>query len=158
LRRLRITPFVQVAAIKKIADESRNDWVNDYTGSPRIEGNLEISRSRDGIFIGGDPVALRSLARLLNRIANVDQESLAAQPDGERFHVHLHTRDVEGFNSPTRFSEETELCRLDAKGTGDLPAKYRALGKGKRKKSKGVESKSAEERKRRARRDKGSNH
>ena len=131
-------------------------WDNDYTGSPKIEGNLEISRSDDGIFIGGDLAALRSLARLLNWIANIDQESLVTQPDGERFHVHLHTRDAEGFSSLTRFSEETELCRLDAKGTGDLPEKYRAPGKARRKMSKGVQSKGAEQRKPRVRKGKES--
>jgi hypothetical protein len=103
-------------------------WVNDMTGSPKIEGRLEISRCRTGIFIGGDPDALRSLARLLLWLARVDQESLSTQPDGERCHVHLHARDAEGFNSLTAFSEETELCRLDAKGTGDFPAKYHGLG------------------------------
>jgi hypothetical protein len=43
--------------------------------------------------------------------------------------VHLHTRDAEGFNSLTPFSSETELCRLDAKGTGDFPEKYRKKDK-----------------------------
>jgi hypothetical protein len=43
--------------------------------------------------------------------------------------VHLHARDVEGFNSLTLFSQETEVCRLDAKGTGELPEKYYKLSK-----------------------------
>jgi hypothetical protein len=114
-------------------------WVNDMTGSPRIEGNLEISKNRDGIFIGGDPDAFRSLAGLLIWMASVDQESLAGQPDGTRFHVHLHTRDAVGFNSLTPFSCETELRRLDAKGTGEFPEKYCKLIKRNTKKEKGVE-------------------
>jgi hypothetical protein len=104
-------------------------WVNDTTASPKIQGNLEISKSEYGIFIGGDPEGLRSLARLLTWLADVDQNSLARMPDGERCHVHLHARDAEGFNSLTGFSEETELCRLDAKGTSDLPPKYQQLVK-----------------------------
>lgn len=100
-------------------------WINDTIGSPKIEGNLEISVSRAGVFVGGDPDGLRSLARLLNWLANVDQELLLTQPDGERCHVHLHARDAEGFNSLTPFSVETEVCRLDAKGTGDFPERYR---------------------------------
>jgi hypothetical protein len=99
-------------------------------GCPKIEGKLEISKSRTGIFIGGDPRAFHSLARLLDWLANIDQESLAQQPDGERCHVHLHARDAEGFNSLTPFSSETELCRLDAKGTGEFPERYHELGKG----------------------------
>jgi hypothetical protein len=57
-------------------------------------------------------------------VADVDQNTLTRMPDGERFHVHLYARDAEGFDSLTRFSEETEVCRLDAKGTGDLPPGY----------------------------------
>jgi hypothetical protein len=100
-------------------------WVNDMRGHPRIEGNLEISRSGTGIFIGGDPDALRSLAKLLDWVADVDQDSLRLQPVGERFHVHLRARDAPGFNSLTPFSCETEICRLDAKVTGELPERYR---------------------------------
>lgn len=98
-------------------------WVNNMSGSPRIEGKLEITRCRNGIFIGGDPAGLRSLAQLLVWLADVDQESLASMPDGEHCHVHLCARDAdEGFHSHslTASSEETEVCRLDAKGTGEL--------------------------------------
>ena len=112
-----------------MADSIDIGWMNDMTGSPNIEGSLEISKCRTGIFIGGDPAALRSLAKLLTWLANIDQESLSAQPDGERCHVHLHARDAEGFNSLTPFSIETELCRLDAKGTGEFPEEYRELRK-----------------------------
>jgi hypothetical protein len=100
-------------------------WVNDIRVHPRIEGSLEISRNRYGVFVGGDPAALRSLAELLIWIADTDQDSLPLQPDGERFHVHLHARDAPGFNSLTPFSCETEICRLDAKGTGEFPERYR---------------------------------
>ena len=110
-----------------MTDDSSSDWVNDMTGSPRIAGNREISTLPNGIFIGGDPDGLRSLPKLLMWLSNVDQESLSSQPDGERFHVHLYAGDAEGFGSLTRFSEDTELCRLDAKGTGEFPEKRRRL-------------------------------
>lgn len=116
----------------RMAKAGHTTWVNNTAGSPRIQGNLEISKSRDGVFIGGDPDALRSLATLLVWLANVDQESLPNQPAAARLHVHLHARDVAGFNSLTRFSTETELCRLDAKGTGDFPEKYRGIRKGRK--------------------------
>ena len=54
-----------------------------------IRGNLEVSKSRFGVFIGGDPKGLRSLAKLLNFLADVNQESHPNMPDGEREHVHL---------------------------------------------------------------------
>jgi hypothetical protein len=40
-------------------------------------------------------------------------------PDGEREHTHLSRG-----THLSEFSALTELCRLDAKGTGDLPDKY----------------------------------
>jgi hypothetical protein len=112
-----------------LAKHRPNLWVNDFCGCPKIEGNLEISKEREGILIDGDPSALRSLAKLLVWLADVDQESLQAQPDGARFHMHLHSGDSDGFNSLTPFSEETVVGRLDAKGTGEFPEKYRALTK-----------------------------
>jgi hypothetical protein len=121
-----------------LTDKNCVGWIDDYADSPKIEGNLEISKTRAGIFIGGDPKALRSLARLLTWLANVDQEALSRQPDGERCHVHLHARDAEGFNSLTPFSSETEVCRLDAKGTGEFPKRYLRLEKRSTKGAKGA--------------------
>ena len=103
----------------------------------RIKGNLEISKRRSGIFIGGDPDGLRSLAKLLDWLANVNQESHASMPDGEREHVHLYAGDPAfPYNSLTQFSVQTELCRLDAKGTGEFPERYRKLDKHKAKRIK----------------------
>lgn len=100
--------------------------------SPGIEGNLEISKNRTGVFIGGDPDGLRSLAQLLVWLANVDQETYPTMPDGAWCHVHLHANDpVEAFNSLTPVSTQAILSRLDAKGTGDFPERYRTLDRGK---------------------------
>ncbi|OGV61825.1 MAG: hypothetical protein A2283_06330 [Lentisphaerae bacterium RIFOXYA12_FULL_48_11] len=94
--------------------------------SPGIKGTLEISQSNNGFLIAGDPKGLRSFAKLLTWIADVNQDSLKNMPDGERCHVHLHANEpVKSFNSLTRFSKETEICRLDAKGTGAFPKKYK---------------------------------
>jgi hypothetical protein len=88
-----------------------------------IKGNLEISKSRAGVLICGDPQGLRSLAKLLVWLADVDQEALPTMPDGEREHVPLYcSLPYQQLNS---FSVSTELCRLDAKGTGEFPKKYR---------------------------------
>lgn len=90
--------------------------------SPAVTGTIEISHSEHGVFIGGDPEALRSLAGLLRWLADIDQE-IQKIPDGERTHVHLHAGPAsDGFASLTAWSEDTEVCRLDAKGTGDLPS------------------------------------
>ena len=100
----------------------------------RIHGNLEISTHEGTVFIGGDPNGLRSLARLLVWLADADQESHSTMPDGEREHVHIYPQRAGGpHESLTRFSVDTELCRLDAKGTGEFPTKYHVAGKSKRK-------------------------
>jgi hypothetical protein len=100
-------------------------------GCPRrIIGTLEISKNRNGIFIGGDPKGLRSLAKILNWLADVDQESHPNMPDGEREHTQLYVEPPYAHLSP--FSITTELCRLDAKGTGELPDKYRKRAGNKR--------------------------
>lgn len=98
--------------------------------SPGINGNLEISKHRTGVFIGGDPAGLRSLAKLLIWLASADQEKHPTMPDGEREHVHLYARDsAESYFQLTQFSVLTELCRLDAKGTGEFPERYSKLGR-----------------------------
>jgi hypothetical protein len=94
--------------------------MSKYPSCPTvIKGSLEISKGRNGVFIGGDTEGLRSLAKLLTWLADVDQEQHPTMPDGEREHTHLdRTLHL------TQFSATTELCRLDAKGTGDFPDRY----------------------------------
>ncbi|MFA5206172.1 MAG: hypothetical protein WC708_17385 [Lentisphaeria bacterium] len=80
---------------------------------PEIIGQIEISRNENGIFIGGDPAGLKSLAEQVAWLAEVDQERMPQLPDGERVHLHWHPG-----CQLTRNSEETEISRLDAKGAG----------------------------------------
>ena len=89
---------------------------------PPLTGTIEISHSEEhGVFIGGAPDGLRSLAGLLIWLAEVDQEADGI-PEGERTHVHLHAGPRDDiFASLTEWSQDTEICRLDAKGTGALP-------------------------------------
>lgn len=47
-------------------------WVNSSVGCPWIEGHVEISAHKHGVFIGGDPAGLRSLAKVLEWLANRD--------------------------------------------------------------------------------------
>ena len=88
---------------------------------PRIEGNIEIVADDDRIVIAGDPVGLKSLANSLLFLADVNQEEVPNMPIGERYHTHLHP----GYQISEN-SDETEICRLDAKGTGEFPAHYKA--------------------------------
>ena len=87
---------------------------------PKVEGQIEISHGKQGVFIGGDPEGLRSLANLLTYLADVDQESIPHLPDGDRDHTHL----TPGCHL-SEDSEATEVCRLDAKGTGEFPKSFR---------------------------------
>lgn len=88
---------------------------------PEVKGHVEISHGKHGVFIGGDPKGLRTLAMLLDFLADVDQDTIPHMPDGERDHTHLHPGCHLSDNSV-----ETEICRLDAKGTRTFPRNYRA--------------------------------
>lgn len=102
-----------------------NLTMSKYPRCPsKIKGTLEISKSRNGVFIGGDPEGLRSLAKILDWLADINQENHPNMPDGEREHVHLYCDPALPQAQLTPFSANTELCRLDAKGTGEFPRKY----------------------------------
>jgi hypothetical protein len=100
-------------------------WINCQVGCPHIRGVLEISNLPKCIWIIGDPDGLRSLAAVCLWLADQDQEIHPNMPDGERQHVHLDAwrpKYKTGELSP--FSEDVEVCRLDAKGTGQFTEKY----------------------------------
>jgi hypothetical protein len=90
-----------------------------------ITGHLDIIVSKyeeenDGekeywnqVQIHGDPEGLMSLANLLLKLADLDQESIVDLSVGAREHFHLRPK-FELSNS----SEEVVVGRLDAKGTG----------------------------------------
>ena len=87
---------------------------------PDKEGNIciypEIYEGRfANVIIVGDPDGLRYLAKLLNHIADIDQDK-NDDPIGERAHIHIHPEFQLGDHSC-----EVEICRADAKGTGELP-------------------------------------
>ncbi len=74
-----------------------------------------IEGKQPAVTIIGNPDGLRYLAELLHYLADFDQ-SMTDGPKGSREHFHLHAGDQLG-----KHSCEVELCRADAKGTGDLP-------------------------------------
>jgi len=98
-----------------------------HTRGGEIDGHLDIyvSHNKDNfegeiseweeILIHGDPEGLRSFAKLLNDIADLNQEEVDDKdlPIGAREHYHL-TPKLELANS----SVTVIVGRLDAKGTG----------------------------------------
>jgi hypothetical protein len=87
---------------------------------PENNGKLDIFLKNDEdnvreIMIIGDPDGLRYLSEVLNVLADYDQDNSNC-PIGEREHIHLHAECQLG-----KHSCEVEVCRADAKGTGELP-------------------------------------
>lgn len=87
---------------------------------PKPKGNLDIfPQIQYGRYVSvtiiGDPNGLRHLAALLTKVADADQDQVRA-PEGSRLHIHVHPDQHLGSNSC-----EVEICRADAKGTGELP-------------------------------------
>jgi hypothetical protein len=98
-----------------------------------IEGELEIAIAHnesehdgvlekwDEVLIHGNPQGLKSLAKLLLEIAELNQEEVEDKylPHGAREHYHLNPNiDL------SKSSNSTIIGRLDAKGTGMFFARY----------------------------------
>lgn len=84
------------------------------------EDELEgIKEHWNEVLIHGDPEGLRSLANILLKLADLDQESIADLPIGAGEHEHLQPK-FDLSNS----SEAVIIGRLDAKGTGVFYDRY----------------------------------
>ena len=82
----------------------------------KFEG--EIVRWQD-ILIHGDPEGLKSFAKLLTKIADLNQDDLKDLPIGAREHIHLRPNlDI------SKSSLEVIVGRIDAKGTGIFYDRY----------------------------------
>lgn len=96
-----------------------------------IRGNLDfivdekeetfegVTEKWQDILIHGDPEGLRSLATVLLKIADLDQNDIVSLPIGEREHIHLRPK-IDLSNS----SQQVIIGRLDAKGTGAFYDRY----------------------------------
>ena len=71
------------------------------------------------ILIHGDPEGLKSFARLLTKIADLNQDNIADLPIGAREHIHLRP----GIDI-SKSSVEVIVGRIDAKGTGIFYDRY----------------------------------
>ena len=78
----------------------------------------EIIKWQD-ILIHGDPKGLKSLAALLIKLADINQNDIIDLPIGAREHLHLRPK----FDLSDS-SEEVIIGRLDAKGTGAFYDRY----------------------------------
>lgn len=81
-----------------------------------FEGNVQYWND---ILIHGDPEGLRSLAKLLLKLAELDQDTITDLPVGAREHYHLQPK-LDLSDS----SEQVIIGRLDAKGTGAFYDRY----------------------------------
>lgn len=98
---------------------------------PQIKGHLDIFVAHnedehngrkecwDEVLIHGDPEGLKSLASLLLKLADLDQEQDESLPVDAREHEHLNPR-LELSES----SVPVIVGRLDAKGTGAFYDRY----------------------------------
>ncbi len=88
-----------------------------------VNGNIQIWKiDEDGkskVMIYGDPEGLKSLGKILIKLAEVNQENYSGMSDGERDHLHISP----GYHL-SEGSLETILGRLDAKGTGKFPKTF----------------------------------
>jgi hypothetical protein len=74
----------------------------------------EIEKWQD-VLIHGDPEGLRSFARLLMKIADLNQENETDLPIGAREHYHLRPN-----LELSKSSVQAIVGRIDAKGTGQF--------------------------------------
>lgn len=83
-----------------------------------IDGNKE---KRNEVLIHGTPEGLKSLAKLIIKIAELNQEEVNDKylPNGAREHYHL-SPGIELSNS----SVQVIVGRLDAKGTGEFYKRF----------------------------------
>src|SRR4051812_24670379 len=78
----------------------------------------KITKWQD-VLIHGDPAGLKSLANLLIRIADLNQDDLTDLPVGAREHIHLRPNlDI------SKSSIQVIVGRIDAKGTNVFYDKY----------------------------------
>ncbi|MDP9958052.1 hypothetical protein J2X97_003726 [Epilithonimonas hungarica] len=92
-----------------------------------IDGHLDVfiaqNDDKKEVLIHGNQEGLKSLAKLLLKIADLNQEEVEDKylPTGARKHYHLRPN-IELSNS----SDEVIVGRLDAKGTGEFYSRFKA--------------------------------
>ena len=72
------------------------------------------------VLIHGDPKGLKSFAKLLTKLAEIEQKKVKDLPVGAREHYHLSSNFELG-----QSSVDVVVGRLDAKGTGEFYDSYK---------------------------------
>jgi len=105
---------------KRIKGDEIKGHLDIFISYNENEEDGEINKW-DEVLIHGDPEGLRSFAKLLNEIANLNQEKVDDKylPNGAKEHYHLRPN-IELSKS----SVEVIVGRLDAKGSGEFYSKY----------------------------------
>jgi len=95
----------------------RHTHANLYSDLPKKMGNIciHVKPEEEPVLICGDPEGLRYLAAVLTWLADFDQ-ARSHDPIGSREHLHFRP----GAHLDVQ-SCCVEICRADAKGTGELP-------------------------------------
>jgi hypothetical protein len=89
-----------------------------FIASNEDEFEGEITKWQD-ILIHGDPEGLKSFAKLLTKIADLNQDDIIDLPIGAREHIHLRPNlDI------SKSSVEVIIGRIDAKGTNVFYDRY----------------------------------
>jgi hypothetical protein len=94
-----------------------------YDNEEEFEGEVHKWQN---VMIHGDPEGLKSFAKLLIKIANLNQENQTDIPNDAREHYHLRPNWELG-----KSSVEAIVGRIDAKGTGLFYDRYVAKDPGK---------------------------
>ncbi|MBS7564260.1 hypothetical protein KHS38_07570 [Mucilaginibacter sp. Bleaf8] len=89
-----------------------------FVANKEDECDGETEKWQD-VLIHGDPEGLKSFARLLMKIADINQDSIEMLPVGAREHIHLQP-DLDISKS----SVNVIVGRIDAKGTGAFYDRY----------------------------------
>jgi hypothetical protein len=96
--------YVHINRINELPEKSGRICINTRSDDKPVE-----------VVICGDPAGLRYFAGVLNWLADFDQ-TRNSDPVGTREHLHLMPGEQVDAQSCY-----VEICRADAKGTGELP-------------------------------------
>jgi hypothetical protein len=102
----------------KIFKSEITGHVDIFVANSEDEFEGEITKWQE-ILIHGDPDGLRSFAKLLIKLADLNQDDIKDLPVGAREHIHLRPNiDL------SKSSVEVIVGRIDAKGSGDFYDRY----------------------------------
>ena len=108
---------MKATAMKKYKSEITGH-LDIFISEREDEAEGEILKWQE-VMIHGDPEGLRSFAKLLIKIADLNQDDIEELPVGAREHTHLRPKwDI------SKSSVEVIAGRIDAKGTGVFYDRY----------------------------------